>query len=120
MEATLVDATNKRFWRRLYGTVRILLTTTSLPTSPCHDPLIPSAPIPTQLTHKIYTQVLLKLFATCTQFSSPRSTWQRAHTHMACSVFKIGPSYELHFEGLSNFNPSNARLVQIQDVNLRI
>ena len=35
-----------------------------------------------------------------------------------CSRLK--PSYEFHFEGLSNFSSSTKRLVQIQDFNLRI
>ena len=35
-----------------------------------------------------------------------------------CSRLKS--SYELHFEGLSHFSSSVERLVQIQDVNLRI
>jgi hypothetical protein len=32
----------------------------------------------------------------------------------------VKPSYELHFEGLSNFSCSVEGLVQIQDVNPRI
>ena len=39
-------------------------------------------------------------------------------TRMQCSRLK--PSYEFHFEGLSNFNSSIKGLVRIQDVNLRI
>ena len=35
-----------------------------------------------------------------------------------CSRLK--PSYEFHFEGLSNFNRSFEGLVQIQDVNPRM
>ena len=35
-----------------------------------------------------------------------------------CSRLK--PSYEFHFEGLSNFSSSIEGLVQIQDVDLRI
>jgi hypothetical protein len=35
-----------------------------------------------------------------------------------CSILK--PSYEFHFEGLSNFSPSLASLVQIQDINPRV
>ena len=33
-------------------------------------------------------------------------------------MFKIEVSYDFHFEGFSNFNPSIEELVQIQDVNL--
>ena len=87
MEATLVVATNKRFWRRLYGTVRILLTTTSLPTSPCHDPLIPSAPIPTQLTHKIYNASAAQAFCNLhTVLISKINMAARTHTHGMFSV----------------------------------
>jgi hypothetical protein len=39
------------------------------------------------------------------------------HEHQ-CSRLK--PSYEFHFEGLSNFKSSVEGLVQIQDVNPRI
>ena len=35
-----------------------------------------------------------------------------------CSRSK--PSYEFHFEGVSNFSPSVERLVQIQDVDPKI
>ena len=38
--------------------------------------------------------------------------------HNQCS--RLMPSFEFHFEGLSNFNPSVEELVQIQDVNSRI
>ena len=37
---------------------------------------------------------------------------------LQCS--KLKPSYEFHFEGLSNFNPSTEGFVQIQDVNPKI
>ena len=43
-------------------------------------------------------------------------TFYMAYNH--CSRLK--PSYEFHFEGLSNFNASIEGLVQIQDVNPRI
>jgi hypothetical protein len=33
---------------------------------------------------------------------------------------RLNPSYEFHFEGLSNLNPSVEGLVQTQDVNPRI
>ena len=32
----------------------------------------------------------------------------------------MNPSYEFHFEGPSNFSPSDEELVEIQDVNPRI
>ena len=42
----------------------------------------------------------------------------------AAGVFGVAaymkPSYDFHFEGLSNFSPSVEKLVQIQDVNPRI
>ena len=41
--------------------------------------------------------------------------------HWSRSMFKISkPSYEIHFEGLSNFSPLIEGLVPIQDVNTRI
>ena len=36
------------------------------------------------------------------------------------TMFKIEVLYEFRFEGLSNFNPSVERPVQIQDVNPKI
>ena len=54
----------------------------------------------------------------------PLAHWQPASQstpyRLTDQCSRLKPSFEFHFEGLSNFNSSVERLVQIQDVNPRI
>jgi hypothetical protein len=63
-----------------------------------------------------------------TRSGSLTQPWACQSPSMQLSLRAVGPevkpslkpSYEFHFEGLSNFSTSVEELVQIQDINLRI